>query len=533
VKLLQEHPDKIAKLASGAKVQLEKNCDMVEGAKVRSKSWWQGKGVKLSEGPQCKCKSDKHHVYCGQTQVANRNFLIRDVVKAESCFFENKPYCSKEPKTPKDRLLAKAKTLGCHAVAGAVPRHFLFYPNCKCEDKTHKVFCGKDKVGDRRFSMKGVINSNCPLPYCATSAIGVITSSLMQLEANKSNFLDAAAVTRTSSASLVLVDALLWLPTQLLNLFSSGAANALDYGQSVWWFAFNNVYGTTSTVEAFETLQKTRTLAENFNQWTAIITFFIWLLNDAIFVGWNHAMCPRITEWMALMENARTSAVGKDKEEQDAQRRRKTSDRCGMPEKDREECGFVGITGNECMQRGCCWKNTTSEATTLLHQFRIEPSNGMEIAEAAKDVLWCFKAAGNPTSLSQCGQTSGHLHKKLVKEMNNTYAMVRRLHEMRGDAQFHLDHAEIFENLSKEAAKGPGEDLDLDILEVHKKATELLQKELVPELLCPIAKDVLDEALFLDPEVDKDSQVSRAACKCRPLDCECDPSVLCCPKICT
>merc|ERR1719382_2113734 len=83
------------------------------------------------------------------------------------------------------------------------------------------------------------------------------------------------------------------------------AESALDKGMALWWFAFNDVYGAFATIESFDILIKGTKLVDKFAQWTGIVTFFIWLINDAIFTGVNVHMCPKITQWIELMDDVR------------------------------------------------------------------------------------------------------------------------------------------------------------------------------------------------------------------------------------
>jgi hypothetical protein len=92
------------------------------------------------------------------------------------------------------------------------------------------------------------------------------------------------------------------------------AEGALDKGMALWWFAFNNVYGAFGTVEAVNILIKGTKFVDKFAQWTGIVTFFIWLINDAIFTGVNMHMCPKITQWIELMDDVRPAPDDQAKE---------------------------------------------------------------------------------------------------------------------------------------------------------------------------------------------------------------------------
>lgn len=43
-------------------------------------------------------------------------------------------------------------------------------------------------------------------------------------------------------------------------------------------------------------------------------------------------------------------------------------DTCAVDDKDKQECGFSGITQNHCEARGCCWQEANDDAPFCYHR---------------------------------------------------------------------------------------------------------------------------------------------------------------------
>lgn len=290
--------------ADPAFTSLKETCDAVQDAVPRDEERRRTALEKVQTGPSCKCSDRDHKVFCGDTQVAGRKFLVRNIVsKTAGCHL---PYCAPEARA----LAVRARYLKCGVVEGAAGRwtRWVRRDGCKCQDSDHVVFCDGAQVAGRKFSLEKDIISNkaCKTPYCAApEGATPAGGSLAQLSRVQS----AAAVAGADPWSV-----LLWVPLQLAQLMKITAEGALDKGMALWWFAFNNIYGAFGTVEAVNILVKSTKLVDKFAQWTGIVTFFIWLINDAIFTGVNMHMCPKITQWIELMDDVRPAPDDQAKE---------------------------------------------------------------------------------------------------------------------------------------------------------------------------------------------------------------------------
>jgi len=287
-----------AEAAGPAITRLQETCDAVHDAVPREEERSRTMLDKVETGPSCQCTGLDHKVFCGDVQVAMRKFLVRNVVKTAGC---HTPYCAPEARA----LAVRARFLRCGVVAGAVGRWSRWFRSagCKCQRPDHVVFCGGAQVAGRKFSLEGDIlaNATCQAPYCAAAPGRPASAGLAQGDS-------LAQLSRVHSAAVAGTDpwsVLLWVPLQLAQLMKISAQGALDKGMALWWFAFNNVYGAFGTVEAVNILMKGTKLVDKFAQWTGIVTFFIWLINDAIFTGVNVHMCPKITQWIELMDDVR------------------------------------------------------------------------------------------------------------------------------------------------------------------------------------------------------------------------------------
>jgi len=300
---------------------------------------------------------------------------------------------------------------------------------------------------------------NCAVPYCAEESLTSEDeagnahrmlqreTSMAQLQENQTSVQTFKRFgAGTQLARNPLGDALLWLPVQLGRIVGMGASAVLDKTLAVWWFAFNNVYGAVSTIESFGILRKATLIGNKFVQWAGIVTFFIWLINDAIFAGMNRAMCPRIQEWIGLMEDARLS--GSQKEASD-----KSEDR---PKESRMQC--------------------KREVTTI--------------------------------------------HKELLAQVKEMATTAGRLQDLRGEEAAEQGAVEWAGSWKAYMDYNMGiGDETVDVLQVHKDASDLFEKELQPAALCPIAGKAMESQFQAD--IEKNAKVKEAACKCKPMPTEC------------
>jgi len=236
------------------------------------------------------------------------------------------------------------------------------------------------------------------------------------------------------------------------------AEGALDKGMALWWFAFNNVYGAFGTVEAVNILIKGTKFVDKFAQWTGIVTFFIWLINDAIFTGVNMHMCPKITQWIELMDDVRPAPDDQAKESMT-----KTSS---------------GLMRNKTQQHMWCNRSVGEVRRELV----------TEIAERSGAVRRLRELQYNAA---------------LGWEMqNNASRRLRELRDSRSPASVDDDMAEL--------------------LQRHENATTLLEQELKPALLCSIAVAVMQEDWRADGLKEVSSMTMyRSACSCEPPPSEC------------